>query len=63
MEQYYEWVLMGRRGVQYLIKDNKNRLVGRYENGAFDTAAIAGRNLQTYIDIEVQQLGGKADGQ
>ncbi|HEY0679162.1 MAG TPA: penicillin-binding protein 2 [Chitinophagaceae bacterium] len=59
LEQYYESVLMGRRGVQYMIRDNKNRLVGRYENGKFDTAAIAGRNLRTYIDIEVQQLAEK----
>jgi len=59
LEQYYESVLMGRRGVQYMIRDNKNRLVGRYENGRFDTAAVAGRNLKTYIDIEVQQLAEK----
>jgi penicillin-binding protein 2 len=59
LEQYYERVLMGRRGVEYMIKDNKNRLVGKYENGQFDTAAVAGRNLRTYIDIEVQQLAEK----
>lgn len=56
LEAYYENILMGQRGVQYMIKDNKNRLVGSYESGQFDTAAIAGKNLQTYIDIEVQQL-------
>ena len=56
MEAIYESVLMGQRGVQYLIKDNKNRLVGSYEKGEFDTAAIAGRGLRTYIDIELQQL-------
>lgn len=59
LEAYYEKVLMGQRGVQHLIKDNKNRLVGNYENGAFDTAAIAGRGLRTYIDIELQQLAEK----
>ena len=59
LESYYENVLMGQRGVQYMIKDNKNRLVGSYENGAFDTAAIAGRNLRTHIDIELQQLAEK----
>lgn len=59
LEAYYESVLMGQRGVQHMIKDNKNRLVGSYENGAYDTAAIAGRNLRTYIDIEVQQLAEK----
>jgi len=59
LEQYYESVLMGRRGVQYMIRDNRNRLVGRYENGRYDTAAVAGRNLRTYIDIELQQLAEK----
>jgi penicillin-binding protein 2 len=59
LEQYYESVLMGRRGVQYMLRDNKNRIVGRYENGKYDTAAIAGRNLRTYIDIELQQLAEK----
>ncbi len=59
LEAYYESVLMGQRGVNNLIKDNKNRLVGSYENGKFDTAAIPGRSLQTYIDIEVQQLAEK----
>lgn len=56
LESYYENVLMGQRGVQHMIKDNKNRLVGSYKNGEFDTAAIAGRGLKTYLDIEVQQL-------
>jgi penicillin-binding protein 2 len=59
VESIYERVLMGQRGVQYLMKDNKNRLVGSYENGEFDTAAIAGRGLRTYIDIELQQLAEK----
>lgn len=59
LESFYERVLMGKRGVEYMIKDNKNRLVGKYENGQFDTAAIAGRNLRTYIDIELQQLAEK----
>jgi penicillin-binding protein 2 len=59
IERFYESILMGQRGVQYRIKDNKNRLVGRYENGAFDTSAVAGRNLQTYLDIDVQVLAEK----
>ena len=59
LEAYYERILMGQRGIQYLIKDNKNRLVGRFQNGEFDSAAIAGRNLHTYLDVEVQQLAEK----
>jgi penicillin-binding protein 2 len=59
IEAFYERILMGQRGVQFLIKDNKNRLKGQYENGEFDTAEIAGRSLRTYIDIELQQLAEK----
>lgn len=59
LEAYYERILMGQRGVQFVIKDNKNRLQGRYEKGLFDTAEVAGRGLRTYIDIELQQLAEK----
>ena len=56
LERYYENILMGQRGVRYQIKDNKNRIVGSYEKGLYDSTAIAGRNLSTYIDIDVQVL-------
>lgn len=59
LENTYEKVLMGQRGVQHIIKDNHNRLVGSYENGMFDTAAIAGRGVRTYLDVELQQLAEK----
>ncbi len=32
LEQVYEKVLMGQRGVKNIIKDNKNRLQGSYKN-------------------------------
>ncbi len=59
LEQYYESVLMGQRGVQFWLRDNKNRLVGRYESGEFDTAAVTGRNLRTYLDVDLQVLAEK----
>ncbi|MBL7750289.1 MAG: penicillin-binding protein 2 [Chitinophagaceae bacterium] len=59
LESYYENILMGERGVQFLLRDNFNRVQGPYENGEFDTAAVAGRGLRTYIDIELQQLAEK----
>jgi penicillin-binding protein 2 len=59
LEKTYEKVLMGQRGINYLIKDNKNRIQGSYEKGLFDTAAQAGRNLYTSIDIDLQQLAEK----
>jgi penicillin-binding protein 2 len=59
LENYYEKILMGQRGIQYILRDNFNRPIGSYEEGAFDTPSIAGRHLNTYIDIEVQQLAEK----
>ena len=59
MEQSYEEILRGQRGVKYIVKDNKNRLQGSFENGQNDTAAVAGRGLRTYIDIQLQQLAEK----
>jgi penicillin-binding protein 2 len=56
LEATYEKILMGQRGVQYMIKDNHNRVVGRYKEGILDTAATAGRGIRTYLDIELQQL-------
>src|SRR5690606_17796105 len=51
LESYYEKILMGERGIQYIIKDHRNRLVGPYENGIFDTSAVAGRGIRTHLDI------------
>ncbi len=59
MERTYERVLMGQRGIEYWKRDNKNRLTEKLENGKFDTAAIAGQNMHTSLDIELQQLGEK----
>jgi penicillin-binding protein 2 len=59
LENNYERILMGQRGIQYILRDNFNRPIGPYEEGAFDTASVAGRHLNTYIDIEVQQLAEK----
>ncbi|HEY1165408.1 MAG TPA: penicillin-binding protein 2 [Chitinophaga sp.] len=57
LEKTYESVLMGTRGIQYLVKDNLNRPQGPYERGEFDTSAIAGKNLRLSLDIDLQVLG------
>ena len=62
LEQYYEKELMGQRGIEFWIKDNKNRLVGHYADKSLDTSAIAGKNLHTYLDIELQKLAEKLLG-
>jgi penicillin-binding protein 2 len=59
MERTYERVLMGQRGIEYWKRDNKNRLTERLENGKYDTSAIAGQNMYTSLNIELQELGEK----
>ena len=59
LERSYEKVLMGQRGVKRYIRDNRSRIQGPYESGSFDTTAIAGKNVYTSIDVELQQLGEK----
>jgi penicillin-binding protein 2 len=62
LERTYERVLMGQRGIKYSIRDNRSRIQGSYENGAYDTAAVAGKSLYSSIDIELQELGEKLMG-
>ncbi|HMU08814.1 MAG TPA: penicillin-binding transpeptidase domain-containing protein [Ferruginibacter sp.] len=59
LERTYEKVLMGQRGIEFWKRDKFNRLTDRLENGKFDTAAVAGQNMFTSIDIELQELGEK----
>lgn len=59
IERSYEKVLMGERGIEYWKRDNKNRLTEKLENGRYDTVAVAGQNMHTAIDIQLQELGEK----
>ena len=59
LEKQYENVLMGQRGVNRFLRDNKGKIQGAFEKGQFDTVAVAGRNLYTSMDVEVQQLAEK----
>lgn len=59
LEKSYEPVLMGQRGVSYIVRDVRNRPQGPYDGGIYDTAAIAGKNLHLALDIDLQSLGEK----
>jgi penicillin-binding protein 2 len=59
LEKTYEKVLMGQRGIELWKRDNKNRLTERIEKGRYDTIAVAGQNMHTSLDIELQMLGEK----
>ncbi|MCB0526511.1 MAG: penicillin-binding protein 2 [Lewinellaceae bacterium] len=57
IEAEYESYLKGEKGVTSLLRDNLGRIVGKYKEGALDTAAIAGHDLYSSIDINLQEYG------
>jgi penicillin-binding protein 2 len=59
LEQHYEEVLRGQRGVYFLERDNFNRPREPYKRGTLDTPALAGRSLELYLDAEMQEYAEK----
>jgi len=57
IEQSYEEELRGRRGVRIVMVDVFNREKGSYKEGAYDTIAVAGKNLTSTLDAELQTYG------
>ena len=59
IEQQYENILRGRKGVQYIQKDRFNRDIGPYKNGTLDTLPEQGKEIQITIDKILQEYGEK----
>ncbi len=57
LEQFYEPVLRGRRGVRYVLVDVHNNIKGSFKEGIYDTLAVEGQDLFTGIDLDIQRLG------
>lgn len=57
LEQSHETELRGKRGVKFELKDNMGRIIEPYKNGALDTPAIAGYDVYSSIDIDLQAYG------
>ncbi|MFN3378315.1 MAG: penicillin-binding protein 2 [Runella zeae] len=55
LEKYYEEQLRGRRGVRYVMQDVHSVAKGPWKDGEIDTIALAGQNLYTSIDLDLQQ--------
>ncbi|MGL6022712.1 MAG: peptidoglycan D,D-transpeptidase FtsI family protein [Chitinophagaceae bacterium] len=56
LEKEYDSVLRGKNGIEYWIKNNHNKLIGRYDNGSHDKKSSHGQDLHTTIDIELQKI-------
>ncbi|MCU0469309.1 MAG: penicillin-binding protein 2 [Arcicella sp.] len=54
LERQYEEQLRGERGIKYMMVNSRGVEKGAYKNGEFDKEPIAGKNLITSIDINLQ---------
>lgn len=59
IESYYDKYLRGEKGYSYILVDVKNTYKGRYKDGKEDKNAVAGFDLITGLDAELQQYGEK----
>ena len=57
VESAYEDLLRGQRGVQNLMVDAFNRPKGHFADGKYDTLAVAGEDLMSSLDKNLQILG------
>jgi penicillin-binding protein 2 len=59
LETWYEKELRGKRGVKVLKRDVHNRIMGSYDGGRLDTLPLAGEDLMSTIDLDLQEYGEK----
>ncbi|MFD2246358.1 penicillin-binding protein 2 [Pontibacter ruber] len=57
IEQEYEKYLMGKRGVKYKMVNVRGVDKGSFKDGAYDTLSIAGENMVSTIDLDLQAYG------
>ena len=57
VEESYETILRGLKGVQYALKDKFNREIASYKDGKYDTVAKQGEDITLTIDSELQKYG------
>ncbi|RZK10112.1 MAG: penicillin-binding protein 2, partial [Flavobacterium sp.] len=57
VEEEYEEILRGLKGVKYRQRDKFNKDIGSYKDGKFDTIAIQGEDMTLTIDIALQEYG------
>lgn len=57
LEKYYENELRGKKGVKYKMVNVRGMDKGPFKEGQYDTISIAGKNLTSTIDLDLQQFG------
>ncbi|MBO0343139.1 MAG: penicillin-binding transpeptidase domain-containing protein [Bacteroidota bacterium] len=59
IEQQYEEILRGQKGVKHIQKDRFNRDIGPYKGGKLDTLPQQGKEIHITIDKTLQEYGEK----
>ena len=57
VEESYEKILRGVKGVKYIQKDKYNREIGSYKEGKYDTIAVQGDDINLSISADLQKYG------
>ena len=57
IEEAYEKVLRGTRGVKILLVDVFSRVKGSFSEGKLDTLAVQGTDIVSSIDLDLQEYG------
>jgi len=57
LERYYEKELRGTKGVKYKMVNVRGVDKGPFKEGEYDTISVAGKNITSTIDLELQRYG------
>lgn len=57
VEESYEEILRGVKGVKYIQKNKYNKEIGPYKDGKYDTISVQGEDINLTIDAEIQRYG------
>ncbi|GAA0877656.1 penicillin-binding protein 2 [Algoriphagus jejuensis] len=57
LERFYENELRGKKGVKYKMVNVRGVDKGPFKDGEYDTASVAGKNITSTIDMELQLYG------
>ncbi len=57
IEAAREKELRGEKGYNIMLRDSRNKIMSRYQDGEMDKEAVPGKNITTTIDAELQHYG------
>ncbi|MEF3077457.1 penicillin-binding protein 2 [Winogradskyella poriferorum] len=57
VEQSYEEILRGTKGIKFIQKDRFNKTIGPFQEGKLDTLPVPGKDITITIDSELQAYG------